>query len=43
MLKACGMPVVMANGDDAVKKLARYLTSGNDEGGVAQAIYHLCG
>lgn len=43
MLKACGMPVVMANGDDAVKKLARYLTSSNDEGGVAQAIYHLCG
>lgn len=43
MLKACGMPVVMSNGDDAVKKLARYLTSGNDEGGVAQAIYHLCG
>lgn len=43
MLKAAGMPVVMGNGDEAVKKLARYITSTNDEGGVAQAIYHLCG
>lgn len=43
MLKMAGMPVVMGNGDEAVKKLARYLTSSNDEGGVAQAIYHLIG
>lgn len=43
MLHAAGMPVVMANGDDAVKQIAKYITSSNDEGGVAQAIYHLIG
>lgn len=39
MLKIVGMPVVMGNGDDAVKQLARYITDTNDNGGVAQAIY----
>lgn len=40
MLKAVGMPVVMGNGDDAVKKLAKYVTDTNDRDGVAKAIYH---
>lgn len=41
MLKAVGMPVVMGNGDDAIKPLAKYITDTNDNDGVAKAIYHL--
>lgn len=41
MLKIVGMPVVMGNGDDAVKKLAKYITDTNDNDGVAKAIYAL--
>lgn len=41
MLRAVGMPVVMGNGDDAVKQLAKYVTDTNDRDGVAKAIYHL--
>lgn len=40
MLKAVGMPVVMGNGDDAVKQFAKYITDTNDNDGVAKAIYH---
>ncbi len=39
MLRCVGMPVVMANGDDAVKQLAKYITDTNDNDGVAKAIY----
>lgn len=39
MLKIVGMPVVMGNGDDAVKQLAKFITDTNDNGGVAKAIY----
>lgn len=39
MLKIVGMPVVMGNGDDAVKHLARFVTDTNDNDGVAKAIY----
>lgn len=39
MLKLAGMPVVMGNGDDAVKKLAKFVTDTNDNDGVAKAIY----
>lgn len=38
MLKKVGFPVVMANGDEETKKLAAYITSSNEEDGVAQAI-----
>lgn len=41
MLKIVGMPVVMGNGDDAVKKLGKYITDTNDNDGVAKAIYAL--
>lgn len=39
MLKLVGMPVVMGNGDDAVKQLAKFVTDTNDNDGVAKAIY----
>ena len=39
MLRIAGMPVVMGNGDEAVKKLAKYVTDTNDNDGVAEAIY----
>ena len=39
MLKIVGMPVVMGNGDEAVKQLAKYVTDTNDNDGVAKAIY----
>lgn len=39
MLRIAGMPVVMGNGDEAVKKLAKYVTDTNDNDGVAKAIY----
>lgn len=41
MLAAVGMPVAMANADERVKKLAKYITADNNHGGVAQAIYHV--
>lgn len=43
MLHAVGMPVAMGNANDAVKKVARYITATNAEDGVAKAIYHLLG
>lgn len=43
MLHAVGMPVAMGNADERVKELARYVTSDNNHGGVAQAIYQLLG
>ncbi len=39
MLKLAGVPVVMGNGDDAVKQLAKFVTDTNDNDGVAKAIY----
>lgn len=39
MLRVVGMPVVMGNGDEAVKHLAKYITDTNDNDGVAKAIY----
>ena len=41
MLHVVGMPVAMGNANDAVKAVARYITSTNEEDGVAKAIYHL--
>ena len=38
MLEVVGNPVVMENGTDALKKIAKYITKSNDESGVAYAI-----
>ncbi len=38
VLKIVGYPVVMGNAPDDVKKYAKYITSDNDSGGVAEAI-----
>lgn len=40
IIKAAGVGVAMANGDEEVKAAADYITSNNDEDGVAKAIYH---
>jgi len=38
MIEMAGIGVVMANGEPSVKAVADYITAGNDESGVAQAI-----
>ncbi|GBG97075.1 sugar-phosphatase [Lactococcus termiticola] len=38
MLEAVGNPVVMENGKEALKKIAKYITKSNAEAGVAHAI-----
>jgi hydroxymethylpyrimidine pyrophosphatase-like HAD family hydrolase len=38
MMEAVGVGIAMANGLDAVKAAARYVTASNDEDGVAKAI-----
>ncbi|GFH41789.1 sugar phosphate phosphatase [Lactococcus hodotermopsidis] len=38
MLEAVGTPVVMANGNPELKKIAKHITKSNDESGVAHAI-----
>ena len=38
MLKYAGLPVAMANAKDELKAAAKYVTSSNDEDGVAEAI-----
>lgn len=38
MFKVCGTAVAMGNANDAVKKVATYVTATNDEDGVARAI-----
>ena len=38
MLEVVGNPVVMKNGTDELKKIAKYITKSNDESGVAYAI-----
>ncbi|MDR0298530.1 MAG: sugar-phosphatase [Streptococcaceae bacterium] len=38
MLDAVGSPVVMENGSDALKKIAKYITKSNDNSGVAHAL-----
>ncbi len=38
MLEVVGNPVVMENGTDELKKIAKYITKSNDESGVAYAI-----
>ncbi len=38
VLKTVGYPVVMGNAPEDVKKYAKYITSDNDSGGVAEAI-----
>lgn len=38
MLKAAGFPVAMKNAKDELKEIAKYITSTNDEDGVAEAI-----
>lgn len=43
MLAAVGMPVAMQNADPQVKAIAKYITTDNNHGGVAQAIHHLLG
>jgi Cof subfamily protein (haloacid dehalogenase superfamily) len=39
MLEAVGNPVVMANGNPELKKIAKYITKSNEESGVAHAIH----
>jgi Cof subfamily protein (haloacid dehalogenase superfamily) len=39
MVKQAGLGVAMANGVDAIKKVANYLTKSNMEDGVAEVIY----
>ncbi len=39
MIKFAGMGVAMSNGEDELKEVANYITSTNDENGVAKAIY----
>ena len=39
MIEAAGIGVAMANARDEVKSVADYITSTNDENGVAKAIY----
>ncbi len=41
ILKVVGLPVVMGNAPDDVKKYAMYITADNDNGGVAEAIEKL--
>ena len=43
MLAAAGVAVAMGNAPQAVKQRADYVTASNDEGGIAQAVYHLLG
>lgn len=38
MLEVVGNPVVMENGRDSLKEIAKYITKSNDESGVAHAI-----
>ena len=38
MLEAVGNPVVMSNGKEELKKIAKYVTKSNAESGVAHAI-----
>ena len=38
MLEAVGSPVVMENGKEELKRIAKYITKSNDESGVAHAI-----
>ena len=38
MLEAVGNPVVMANGNPELKKIAKYITKSNEASGVAHAI-----
>ena len=38
MLKAAGFPVAMGNAKDELKAIAKYITSSNDEDGVAEVI-----
>lgn len=38
MLEAVGSPVVMENGKEELKKIAKYITKSNEESGVAHAI-----
>ncbi|WP_233858460.1 Cof-type HAD-IIB family hydrolase [Paraburkholderia sp. HD33-4] len=41
MFEAAGYAIAMGNGVDAVKGIANWVTTTNDEGGVADAIQHL--
>mgnify|MGYP000899700863 FL=1 len=41
MLEASGLPVAVGNAKDEIKAVAKYITTSNDEGGVAKAIYEL--
>jgi Cof subfamily protein (haloacid dehalogenase superfamily) len=38
MLERCGLPIAMANAEEAVKHAARYVTLSNEESGVGDAI-----
>ncbi|HEY8392665.1 MAG TPA: Cof-type HAD-IIB family hydrolase [Capillibacterium sp.] len=42
MIKYAGLGVAMANADPAIKEEADYVTSSNDENGVAHVIYRFC-
>lgn len=41
MLEAAGLPIAVGNAKDEIKAVAKYITTTNDEGGVAKAIYEL--
>lgn len=42
MIKAAGVGIAMANGEDCIKEAADFITRTNDEEGVAYAIEHFC-
>jgi len=43
MLEKVGMSVAMANGEDEVKKICKYISLSNDDKGVAHIIYKMIG
>lgn len=42
MLEVAGVPVVMENGEEELKKISKFITKSNDNDGVAYAIETLC-
>jgi len=41
IMQRVGLPVAMGNAPEEVKKVAKFITARNDEGGVAKAINQL--
>ena len=42
MFRAAGMAVAVGNADDEVKKKATFVSSSNNEDGVAKAVIRIC-